>query len=618
MYIIDQRTESTWYGKKTYHNEVKYESRNLHVYTHTVEADRPVSVQFIGDTEGDVDIYSKEDVILRGSVLNPTGTTEITAGDEIVQEGDEAYVTGRRIELTAGEGIGADTAIRTDVGTGLGAGIEAVTTSGAIQITELSGDLAVDRIVTGHDSLGSGDAVTVQAAGAVVTSRTAEGTYDEGLVQGGAITITAGGGVGTDESPITLDSGDLLRDKVTIDAQGDVYITEKTGDLHLKGITADGDVNIGVVSGGIVDAEESEIKDERTYAELKAGVWHDLALTDTTGAASKVQAAKDTYAANRKQEYQTYWSYRLTQPHNPISSVTTTSLAGTRYYAIVDGTTIRLAASAADALSGKAVDIDAAAATGTGHGLSTAGVGFDVETAVNGTLAPISILDHGFTTGDAVTYSNEGKTGSIGLTMGVTYYVDVVDENTIRLKTALGAPEAVDLTAAALSATHGLYRLQTFDPAAAVDGATDTITLDATHGIKTGDAVYYSAAAGDTAISKVTVTTLTDGGTYYVIRVDADRIQLSATPGGPALDLTSAGALGALHQIYKNVLNAGLFDPATDVDERPIPSTSRATALSTAHPSPTGASSTTPPLPSVCRRSRRPTTAIPLAIRTRT
>jgi hypothetical protein len=439
LYIIDNHVDSTWYGKKTYHNEVKYESRNLHVFTHTIEADRPVAIQFTGDDEGGVDIYSRKDVVLRGPVLNPSGTTGITAGDEIRQEGDEARVTGRRIELTAANGIGEGTPIQTDVSIGAGAAMKALTTTGDIQIREKAGDLPVDSIVTGRDSLGSGGKVVVSSPGSIGVGRSREGVFHEGLIQGGAIDIQAGtGGVGTLDRPLILDSGALPRDRVEIVAGGGVYITEKAGDLHLKGIRAGGDVHIGVVSGGIVDAEESETRDERTYEELKAGVWHDLQLTASTGAASKVQAAKDSLAAIKTQEYKTYWSYRLTQDHNPLSSIQTSSLAGIKYYVIVDGEMIRLAATAADAMRGKSIDIDAASAAGTGHGLSTSGTGFDARTAVDGAADTLTIPGHGFATGDSVTYSQEGRTAAVGLSAGVTYYVEVVDANTLRLKTDSG------------------------------------------------------------------------------------------------------------------------------------------------------------------------------------
>ena len=183
MYIIDDHVDSTWYGSKTYHNEVKWERRDMNVFTHTIEADRPISVEFIGDTAGQINVDSNKGVVLRGAILNPSGTTTITAGTSITQESDEARVTGRRIVLTAGTGIGSGTPIATDVSDGAGASLKAVTDSGVVRIKEIVGDLPVDEITSTHDIFGSGGAVSVDARGAILA---ADGYT--GLVEGGVST----------------------------------------------------------------------------------------------------------------------------------------------------------------------------------------------------------------------------------------------------------------------------------------------------------------------------------------------------------------------------------------------------------------------------------------------
>ena len=116
IHIIDQSSETTWYGETTYHNEVEAEQDNLHVFTHTIEADRPISVEFIGHDQGSIDVDSNGGVFLNGPVANPTGTTKITTTKSIVQTGAEAVVSGSRVELTAASGIGSKTTpITTDL-----------------------------------------------------------------------------------------------------------------------------------------------------------------------------------------------------------------------------------------------------------------------------------------------------------------------------------------------------------------------------------------------------------------------------------------------------------------------------------------------------------------------
>lgn len=78
---------------------------------------------------------------------------------------------------------------------------------------------------------------------------------------------------------------------------------------------------------------------------------------------------------------------------------------------------------------------------------------FNTETDVNGTSEEITILTHGQLTGDGVQYLDDGGIENIGLTNGVTYYVNVVDVNTIQLydtrvnAIAGGATGRMDLTA---------------------------------------------------------------------------------------------------------------------------------------------------------------------------
>ena len=63
------------------------------------------------------------------------------------------------------------------------------------------------------------------------------------------------------------------------------------------------------------------------------------------------------------------------------------------------------------------------------------------------------------------------------------------------------------------------------DPAASgvYDPADDSIALGYTHGLESGEAVLYDAGGG------ATIPGLTDGGTYYVIKVDSTRIRLATS-----------------------------------------------------------------------------------------
>ena len=87
----------------------------------------------------------------------------------------------------------------------------------------------------------------------------------------------------------------------------------------------------------------------------------------------------------------------------------------------------------------------------------------------------------------------------------------------------VGATNAGTVTIAAATGT--------FNAQSAVAGAAITIS---SHGFVTGDEVTYSDGGG-TAIAE-----LTDGGQFFVTRVDANTINLSTTLNGTALTLTDA------------------------------------------------------------------------------
>ena len=73
----------------------------------------------------------------------------------------------------------------------------------------------------------------------------------------------------------------------------------------------------------------------------------------------------------------------------------------------------------------------------------------------------------------------------------------------------------------------------TFNAQSAVDGTAITIT---SHGFVTGDEVTYDKNSG-TAIAE-----LTDGGQFFVTKVDANTINLSSTLDGSAISLTDGSS----------------------------------------------------------------------------
>lgn len=189
------------------------------------------------------------------------------------------------------------------------------------------------------------------------------------------------------------------------------------------------------------------------------------------------------------------------------------------YVVVIDGDTVQLAATKADAKAGTPVVIS----------LTSTGSGTQVFTT---TENPIAITAHGFETGDAVVYRPGAGTEIGGLDAGVTYFVVKLDANTIKL--AASKADATALTPVTLDLpTAGTGSQQFFK-------ADDKLTVTA-HGFATGDSVVYVPGAG------AEVGGLDAGTVYYVVALDANTIQLASSKANAlavtpvVLDLTDAG-----------------------------------------------------------------------------
>jgi hypothetical protein len=198
---------------------------------------------------------------------------------------------------------------------------------------------------------------------------------------------------------------------------------------------------------------------------------------------------------------------------------------------------------------------------------------------------------YSFKDGDKVVYQASNGTAIGGLVSGKTYVVKVVDTHTIQLQDPANiAPDVnegarlSDFTtvsgATTISAkvsdkvnntfangdmvvykersasftvgdtipdTSGQPNIFNLDTASGDLLSKDTIN-SASHGFETGDQVIYTSSG--TALGG-----LTNGGTYYVIKVDDNHFQLSATLGGSAIHFTSA-TNSTSHKITAVGLNA--------------------------------------------------------------
>jgi autotransporter-associated beta strand protein len=240
---------------------------------------------------------------------------------------------------------------------------------------------------------------------------------------------------------------------------------------------------------------------------------------------------------------------------------------GAEYFAIrLDDHTIRLANTLSDASTGVSIDL-LSTGSGTMQGLerSTFVSTFDptrTMPVVDLTLDTIELPAHGLDTGDAVNYQASGGDPIGGLDDSTDYFAICIDADHIQLAaTAAGATAgtAIGLHAGATLGT-GLHvfriipeveiaefpdRLIAFDPTLvpALDTAANTIRLP-NHGLSSEESLSYLSGSG------LPIGGLTNGAEYFVIVVNDDAIQLAASAGGTALDL-SGGATGDRHGLQR-------------------------------------------------------------------
>ena len=224
--------------------------------------------------------------------------------------------------------------------------------------------------------------------------------------------------------------------------------------------------------------------------------------------------------------------------------------------------------------------------TVTGHGLTTSDVtrygqgiitwAVSAPSEVSTTNNTITLTSHGLTAGTGLKYvSNNGSTAIGGITIGFTYYVSIVDANTVKLHSTVGEATAGAPVINLTNAGNGAQMFSVVGSPATplVDGLNyyairiddntlrlATTSANATAGTdiditSNGSGVHTLTSAG------TVITPLSSSSTYYVIRVDDNRIKLASTlaqaQANTAIDLTALGT--GNFTIYKAAVTGSGF-----------------------------------------------------------
>ncbi|EHI49802.1 hemolysin-type calcium-binding region [SAR116 cluster alpha proteobacterium HIMB100] len=242
------------------------EDRGNHYYYFDAKADRSVDIRFIGSDEGRINVNSNAGIRVAGDINNRTGTTTLTAVDDIAVTNDRSIVDVATLVLDTGGSIGDDnTSLRLIQGT---ADTIDVTANGGVFIESREGNLNFVNLTN------TGDGTVDLYAGENISLTTATTA-----LRGGDITMKAKYGSLTDVSgnAIRIDSqatGALSAYSRT----GEIDIVEVAGDLRVKQIDSISNVTLSTTNGSILDGNDEQTDDVTTQAALLA-LWNELSLT---------------------------------------------------------------------------------------------------------------------------------------------------------------------------------------------------------------------------------------------------------------------------------------------------------------------------------------------------
>jgi len=158
----------------------------------------------------------------------------------------------------------------------------------------------------------------------------------------------------------------------------------------------------------------------------------------------------------------------------------------------------------------------------TGYG--PAGRSFHTQTDVDDVGEDITFTTHPWTTGDAVVYSDEGLSDTIGLTDNTVYYVRSIDANTVSLHInegdAINNNALINLTDGAAGQTHYLYSAN----AAIWNNSGGLVTISVTNGAAPTIRNQSGSTTDVTVDVEVTFTGMKDNTEVRIYKTSDDSV----------------------------------------------------------------------------------------------
>lgn len=270
--------------------------------TSSLKADHGINIGFLGngDGSGNIKVASQNDMILAGNISNAAiidmdgnykglGNVTLTSGKGSVTALGNSKINADDVRIKAGTGIQVNHAA-----IGGSAKVDAATDSGNISFLSDRGGLNIVRMITGGNNAINAETgnIYLQADGDILDA--SNGSY---AIKGQRIDLVSSAGtIGTKDQALKvlggseLFSGDSMTSSINATAQGDIVLTQTSGNMRLGTIeSADGDAVLTVKNGSFVDAyNEGSVGLSDTAAKVDRWKEHGLINeNDADGSSSK-------------------------------------------------------------------------------------------------------------------------------------------------------------------------------------------------------------------------------------------------------------------------------------------------------------------------------------------
>ncbi|MGC6439628.1 MAG: leukotoxin LktA family filamentous adhesin [Candidatus Puniceispirillaceae bacterium] len=266
-------------------------------YIQDVAADRPINVKFIGSDRGTINVTSVGNVELSNLDAKGSNVSITSSGGNIVNATSTVTISADNISFDADGSVGLASAPITLIQDNMSK-INIDSGNGVYMETEV-GNLDIERLVNtgGNIILSAGQDLTLN-------------TGTNALV-GDNISLTANFGAVADQSGNAIRTNLLDNTSGALSVysrKGNVALVETSGDLRVGQININGNLDINVPSGDLLDGNTEQVDDTQTQTALLS-LWTDLGLLGAE-AETKKQNQISKYEDSMTQLYVDYWNLR--------------------------------------------------------------------------------------------------------------------------------------------------------------------------------------------------------------------------------------------------------------------------------------------------------------------